>query len=131
MAYRCDQMSQRGGCGEAEITAEEDQAFLIKLQLVTAKTPAPAAVAAPPRVRPHSRCLLYKLYLDLCNIILWNLEVSGSRGRGRPKMTWRARLDGDMKDVGLRPEMAIYREKWRCGIMGRTSNPHKRGNNGR
>ena len=28
-----------------------------------------------------------------------NLEVAGSRGRGRPKMTWRARLDGDMKDI--------------------------------
>ena len=23
-----------------------------------------------------------------------NLEVAGSRGRGRPRMTWRARLDG-------------------------------------
>ena len=60
-----------------------------------------------------------------------NLEVTGSRGRGRPRMTWRARLDGDMKDMGLRPEMAMDREKWRCGIMGRTSDPHKRGNNGR
>ena len=59
-----------------------------------------------------------------------NLEVAGIRGRGRPKMTWRARLDGYMKDMGLRPEMAMDREKWRCGIMGRTSDPHKRGNNG-
>ena len=39
--------------------------------------------------------------------------------------------DGDMKDMGLRPGMAIDREKWRCGIMGRMSDPHKRGNNGR
>ena len=60
-----------------------------------------------------------------------NLEVVGSRGRGRPKMTWRARLDGDMKDMGLRPGMAMDREMWRCGIMGRTSDPHKRGNSGR
>ena len=45
-----------------------------------------------------------------------NLEVAGSRGRGRPRMTRRARLDGDMKDI-LRPEMAMNREKWRCGIM--------------
>ena len=60
-----------------------------------------------------------------------NLEVAGSRGRGRPRMTWRARLDGDMKDVGLRPEMAMDREKWRCGIMARTSDPHKRGNDRR
>ena len=38
-------------------------------------------------------------------------------------ITWRARLDGDMKDMGLRPEMAMDREKWRCGIIGRTSDP--------
>ena len=43
-----------------------------------------------------------------------NLEVAGSRGTGRPRMTWRARLDGDMKDVGLRPGMEINQEKWRC-----------------
>ena len=60
-----------------------------------------------------------------------NLEVAGSRVRDRPRMTWRARLDGDMKDMGLRPGMAMNREKWRCSIMGRTSDPHKRGNNGR
>ena len=60
-----------------------------------------------------------------------NLEVAGSRGRGRPKMTWRARLDGDKKDIGLRSEMAMDREKWRCGIMGKTSDSHKRGNNRR
>ena len=59
-----------------------------------------------------------------------NLAVAGSRGRGRPRMTWTARLDGDMKDMGLSPEMAMDREKWRCGIMERTSAPHKRGNNG-
>ena len=28
-----------------------------------------------------------------------NLEVAGSRSKGRPGMTWRARLDGDMKDM--------------------------------
>ena len=61
-----------------------------------------------------------------------NLEVVGSRGRGRPRMTWRARLDGVMKDMGLKPGMAMDREKWRCGycgIMGRTSDPHKHRNN--
>ena len=36
-----------------------------------------------------------------------------------------------MKDIGLRLEMAMDREKWRCGIMGRTSDSHKRENNGR
>ena len=60
-----------------------------------------------------------------------NLEVAGSRGRGRPRMTWRTRLDGDMKDMGLRPRMAMDRKMWRCGIMRRTSDPHKCGNNGR
>ena len=50
-----------------------------------------------------------------------NLEVAGSRGKGRPRMTWRARLDVDMKDMGLRPGMAMDQEKWRCGIMGRTT----------
>ena len=54
-----------------------------------------------------------------------NLEVAGSRGRGRPRMTWRARLDGDMKDMWLRPGMAMDREKLRCGIMERTSDPHR------
>ena len=61
----------------------------------------------------------------------WNLEVAGSRGRVRPRMTWRVRLDGYMKDIGLRPRMAMYREKWRCCIMGRTSDPHLRGNDER
>ena len=60
-----------------------------------------------------------------------NLEEAGSKGSGRPRMTWRARLDGNMNYMGLRPEMAMDREKWRCDIMGRTSDPHKRGNNGR
>ena len=67
--------------------------------------------------------------LALCR----NLEVAGSGKRGRPRKTWRARLDGDMKDRRLRPEMAMDREKWMCGIMGSTSESdrHKRGNNGR
>ena len=60
-----------------------------------------------------------------------NLEVAGSRDSGRPRVTWRARLDGDMKVMRLRPGMAINREKWRCGIIGRTCDPHKRENNGR
>ena len=60
-----------------------------------------------------------------------NLKVAGSRGRGRPRMTWRARLDGDMKDTELRPGMAMDQAKWRCSIMERTSDPHRHGNNGR
>ena len=72
-------------------------------------------------------CILVDDWVSACR----NLEVAGSRGRGRPRMTWKARLDGDMKDVELRPGMAMEREKWRRGIMGRTSDPHKRGNIGR
>ena len=30
-----------------------------------------------------------------------NLKVAGSRGRSRSRMTWRARLDEDMKDMEL------------------------------
>ena len=60
-----------------------------------------------------------------------NLEVAGSRSRGRSRMTCKAWLNGDMKDVGQRPEMEIDREKWRCGIMGRASDSQKRGDNGR
>ncbi len=44
-------------------------------------------------------------------------------------MTWRERLDADMKDRGLRPEMAMDREKWRRDVMRRTSDPLKLGNN--
>ena len=44
-----------------------------------------------------------------------NMEVAGSRGRGTPRMTWSARLDGDINDMGLRPGLVMDREKWRCG----------------
>ena len=40
-----------------------------------------------------------------------NLEVAISRGRSRPRMTWRAQFDRDMKDMGLRPEIAMGREQ--------------------
>ena len=35
-------------------------------------------------------------WVSACRI----LEVAGSRGRGRPRMTWRARVDEDIKDRG-------------------------------
>ena len=38
-----------------------------------------------------------------------NLEVVGSRDTGRPRMILKALLDGDMKDMGLRPGMAMDR----------------------
>ena len=42
-------------------------------------------------------CILKKMYA----------AMASSRGRGRSRMTWRARLDGYIKDMGLRPEMAM------------------------
>ena len=39
-----------------------------------------------------------------------NLEVVGSRSTGRPRMTLRARLNEDMKDMRLRLGMAMERE---------------------
>ena len=64
----------------------------------------------------------------LVGILKWR---AAGVARGRPKMTWRERLNGDMKERGLRPEMAMDREKWRCGIIGGTSDPLKRGNSRR
>jgi hypothetical protein len=60
-----------------------------------------------------------------------NMELAGRRGRGRPRLTWTARFDEYMKDTEQRPGMSMEREKWSCGIMGRTSDPHKRENNRR
>ena len=71
---------------------------------------------------------LVDVWVSACRTV----EIASRRGRGKLK---KAHLDGDMKDMGLRPEMAMDREKWRCGIMGRTSYvlivTHKCGNNGR
>ena len=36
-----------------------------------------------------------------------NLEVAGCRDSGRPRMTWRVRLDGDIKDMGLKARDGI------------------------
>ena len=41
-----------------------------------------------------------------------SLEVVGAAEVGA-RMTWRARLDGDMKDRGPKPGMKMDREKWR------------------
>ena len=57
----------------------------------------------------------------LALVVTWKWQAAEvGAGQGR------AQLDGDMKD---RPK-ARDGEKWRCGIMGRTSDPHKRGKNG-
>ena len=40
-------------------------------------------------------------------------EVSGSRGRGRPKQTWKKQVENEMKKNGLVKEDACDRTKWR------------------
>ena len=40
-------------------------------------------------------------------------EVSGSRGRGRPKQTWKKQVQSEMKKNGLVKEDACNRTKWR------------------
>ena len=40
-------------------------------------------------------------------------EVSGSRGRGRPKQTWKKQVENEMKKNGLGKEDACDRTKWR------------------
>ena len=52
------------------------------------------------------------------NVILKTLkfEVSGSRGRGRPKQTWKKQVKNEMKKNGLVKEDACDRTKWR-GVL--------------
>ena len=40
-------------------------------------------------------------------------EVIGSRGRGRPKQTWKKQVENEMKKNGLGKEDAFDRTKWR------------------
>ena len=49
------------------------------------------------------------------NVIMKALkfEVSGSRGRGRPKQTWKKQVENEMKKNGLGKEGACDRTKWR------------------
>ena len=44
-------------------------------------------------------------------------EVSGSRGRGRPKQTWKKQVENEMKKNRLVKEDACDRTKWRGVIM--------------
>ena len=43
-------------------------------------------------------------------------RVSGSRGRGRPKQTWKKQVDNEMKKNGLGKEDACDRIKWRGAV---------------
>ena len=42
-----------------------------------------------------------------------NFEVSGSRGRGRPKQTWKKQVENAMKKNRMVKEDACNRTKWR------------------
>ena len=41
-----------------------------------------------------------------------SMTVTGTRPRGRPKMRWLERLKSGMRIYGIKPEMAIDRERW-------------------
>ena len=43
----------------------------------------------------------------------FKFEVSRSRGRGRPKQTWKKQVENEMKENGLVKEDACDRTKWR------------------
>ena len=47
-------------------------------------------------------------------------EVSGSRGRRRPKQTWKKQVENEMKKNGLKKEDACNRTKWR-GVVKTTT----------
>ena len=49
------------------------------------------------------------------NVIIKALkfEVSGSRGRGRPKQMWKNQVENEMKKNGLGKEDACDQTKWR------------------
>ena len=50
--------------------------------------------------------LYYVEYMKYTYTVKYKL-LWPSKGRGRSRMTSRARLDGDMKDMGLRPGMTM------------------------
>ncbi|EYC12765.1 hypothetical protein Y032_0046g1411 [Ancylostoma ceylanicum] len=46
----------------------------------------------------------------------FNLDVTGKRPKGRPKQRWMDTLHADLKTVGMHPDQAHDRTKWRQGI---------------
>ena len=59
------------------------------------------------------------------------VELEGKRGKGRPKMTFEARVKQDMDLFGLTKEMAQNRDLWRDFHSGKPSNPGVARKNGR
>lgn len=48
-------------------------------------------------------------------------EVEGVRKRGRPKLTWKKRMENESRKLGLTEEDAMNRAKWRACINGSVS----------
>ena len=42
-----------------------------------------------------------------------DLQVAARRKRGRPRMSWRELVDGDLRDWGLSPRDALYKAFWK------------------
>ena len=45
-----------------------------------------------------------------------DFKVDGPRRRGRPKCTWKRKVEEEIKKIGLKKEDATNRAKWRRGV---------------
>ena len=55
------------------------------------------------------------------NSVLWvalDLEVSGTRKRGRWKKIWKKQVEEKTEKISLKKEDALHRDKWRDGVQG-------------
>ena len=50
---------------------------------------------------------------DDCVKQVWRFEVEGSRGRGRPRLTWKGMMENLCRGLGLVPEDGYDKVKWR------------------